>query len=499
MHEQRIDRYHTRMNAHGFSRRAIALTLMVSLGLLQPLQMASGQLPDLGDPARENLSATKEKQIGEAAMRDIRFNETTYIDDPEIEYYFNSLGRRLAAAGGSNPEDFSFFVLRDSTVNAFAMPGGYIGVHSGLVLMTQNESELAGVLGHEIGHVQQHHIARSLDQSGTATVAVLASLLVAILAGRNGSGQVTEAALASGQAFAIQRQLTFSQNFEREADRAGLQTMQETGFDPQGMVSFFERLGRISGTESADTAFLRTHPLTRERMADMQGRIKDMPPRIVADSNDYILVRAKLDAENGSPRDALNRLQRHTAMRREDQAARWYAISRAALRDRNVVEANRAFTQLRDMHFESPLVEMLAADLASVQTRHAEAARICQEALQRYPAARYLLLEEADALLNDGKPEQAASLMRDELVDSPKDERLYLILSKAYAALGKPADQQRAQAEIFVLQDNLPAAVEQLRLAQRSGEGDHITQEAIDSRLRELRARVKEQKANKLE
>ncbi|MDB5887595.1 MAG: peptidase, partial [Rhodocyclales bacterium] len=279
----------------------MVLALVVSL-VLQPLQIATAQLPDLGDPARAGLSAAKEKRIGEVAMRDIRENETSYIDDPEIEYYFNSLGRRLAAAGGSVPEDFNFFVLRDSTVNAFAMPGGFIGVHSGLVLLAQNESELAGVLGHEIGHVQQHHIARMLDQRANATVAVLASLLVAILAGRSSNGAVTEAALATGQAAAIQNQLTFSQNFEREADRAGLQTMSATGFDPQGMASFFERLGKISGNESADTAFLRTHPLTRERMADMQGRIKDSPPRIVADSNDFVLVRAKLESENGLPR-----------------------------------------------------------------------------------------------------------------------------------------------------------------------------------------------------
>ncbi|MDB5800939.1 MAG: Zn-dependent protease [Rhodocyclales bacterium] len=486
------------MNAQRFSSRALLLALIASL-VLQPLQLATAQLPDLGDPARAGLSAAKEKRVGEMAMHDIRLNETTYIDDPEIEYYLNSLGRRLAAAGGSLPEDFSFFALRNNTVNAFAMPGGYIGVHSGLVLLAQNESELAGVMGHEIGHVQQHHIARMLDQRGNTTVAVLASLLVAILAGGHGGGAMAEAALATGQAVAIQNQLTFSQNFEREADRAGLQTMQASGFDPQGMISFFEKLGKSSGNESADTAFLRTHPLSRERMADMQGRVKDGPPRIVVDSNDFVLARAKLDAENGSPRDVLARLERQTASRRQDQVARWYAISRAALRDHNPTEATRAFTQLRDMHFESPFVDMLAADLASAQGKHAEAARLCREGLQRYPAARYLLLGEADAQMEDRKPELAASLMRDALVDSPRDERLYLILAKAYALQGKTADQQRVQAEIFVLQDNLLAAVEQLRLAQRSGEGDHITQAAIDSRLRELRARVKEEKLIKLE
>jgi predicted Zn-dependent protease len=486
------------MNAQLFSRRVLVAALAGCL-VLQPVV---AQLPDLGDPAQAGLSAAKEKRIGELTMRDIRLNEPSYIDDPEVEYYLDSLGRRLAAAGGSVPEDFNFFALRDPTVNAFAMPGGYIGVHSGLILLAQNESELAGVIGHEIGHVQQHHIARMLDQSGTATATVLASLLLAILAGSRGGasgGAVAEAALASGQAAAIQRQLTFSQSFEREADRAGLQTMQASGFDPQGMVSFFERLGKISGSERADTAFLRTHPLSRERMADMQGRVKAGPPRIVADSNDFVLLRAKLDAESGLPRDALVRMQSRTAARRQDQAARWYAISRAALRDRNVSEAGKALNQLRDMRFESPFVEMLAADLAGAQGKHAEAARICHDGLLRYPAARYLMLAEADELLEDGKPEQVAVMSRDALVDDPKNERLYLLQAKAYAQQGKTADQQRAQAEIFVLQGNLIAAVEQLQLAQRGGGGDHITQAAIDARLRELRVLQKEQKLNKLE
>ncbi|MEC5386315.1 M48 family metalloprotease [Uliginosibacterium sp. H3] len=486
------------MSAQSFSRRALALALIGSL-ILQPVL---AQLPDLGDPARAGLSAAKEKQIGQIAMRDIRLHEPSYIDDPEVEYYMNSLGRRLAAAGGAIPEDFNFFVLRDPTLNAFAMPGGYIAVHSGLVLAAQTESELAGVVGHEIGHVEQHHIARSVDQSGTATATVLASLLLAILAGSRGGssgGALAEAALVGGQAAAMQRQLTFSQSFEREADRVGLQTMQATGFDPQGMVSFFERLGKASGPERADTAFLRTHPLSRERMADMQGRVKEGPPRVVADSNDFVLFRAKLDAEAGLPRDALNRVKSRTAMRRQDQAARWYAIAHAALRDRNTVEASKALAQLRDMQFESPFVEMLAARVASAQGKHAEAARICREGWQRYPAARYLLLAEADELLEDGKPQQVAVMARDALVDEPGNERLYLLQAKAFAAQGKTADQQLAQAELFALRDNLPAAIQQLQLAQRSGEGDHITQAAIDSRLRELRARLKDQKSNKLE
>jgi predicted Zn-dependent protease len=482
------------------SYRALVLALITAF-VLQPVAAQSpGQLPDLGDPAQAGLSPAKEKRIGEIAMRDIRLNEPTYINDPEVEYYLNGLGKRLAIASGSSADDFNFFVLRDATINAFAMPGGYIGVHSGLIHATQTESELAGVVGHEIGHIQQHHLARMLDQRGNATATVLASFLLAILAGRGKSGgAVAEAALASGQAAVIQNQLTFSQNFEREADRAGLQTMQASGFDPAGMVSFFERLGKVSGNERADTAFLRTHPLSRERMADMQGRVKGGPPHAAADSNDYVLVHAKLDADNGLPRDALARLLGRAATRRQDQAGRWYGIARAALRDRNLTEASRAFTQLRAMHFESPFVEMLAADMASAEGKHAEAARLCHEALLRYPAARYLLLGEAEALLDDGKAEEVARMTRDALIDAPSDERLYELQARAYAKLGKTADQQRAQAELLVLQGNLVAAVEQLRLAQRGGDGDHITQAAIDARLRELRERLKDEKANKLE
>jgi predicted Zn-dependent protease len=190
-------------------------------------------------------------------------------------------------------------------------------------------------------------------------------------------------------------------------------------------------------------------------------------------------------------------MQNRTAPRRQDQAARWYGIAHAALRANNPAEASKALTQLHDMHFESPFVEKLAADLATAQGKPMDAANICREGLLHYPAAHYLLLCQSEALLAAGKPEQVASMTRDALVDDPKNERLYLLQAKAYAAQGKTADQQRAQAEIFVLQGNLPAAVEQLRLAQRGGEGDHITQASIDARLRELRERLKDEKSNK--
>lgn len=491
------------MNFKAAPARLLAVLLCICLAIEPVAAQAPASppaaLPDFGDPSQAGFSPARERRIGEEAMRDIRQNEPAYIDDPELEGYLDSVGRGLAAASGADPLSFQFFALKEDTINAFAMPGGFIGVHSALILLTQNESELAGVLAHEIGHVRQHHIARMLDKQSNVTATVLASFLLAVLAGgRKGGGAMTEAALASGQAAAIQSQLSYSQGFEREADRVGFQTLQASSFDPRGMENFFLRMGRLS-RENSDYAYLRTHPLSSERMGDMQGRSRLLPPRIVADSNDYVLLRAKLDAEKGSAREALARVQNYSAARRQDQAARWYSLSRIWLRERNYAEATKALAQLRNMRFESSVVEQLAAELEAAQGRQAEAARIARDALQRFPSAHYLLLTQANALLESGEADKVPTLVRDAIVDDPRSERLYELQARAYAALGKTADQQRAQAELYVLRGNLEAAIEQLHLAQRSGAGDFYTQAGIDARLRELRTQFKEQRANKLE
>ena len=479
--------------------RRFGLGFLVASLALQPV---FAQLPDLGDVSQAGLSPAKEKRVGELIMRDIRQHESTYIDDPEIDYYLNSLGDRLVAAAGLTPSDFEFFALRESSINAFAFYGGHVAIHSGLLTTTANESELAGVMSHEIGHIQQRHLARQMEKQANATAMVLASFVVALLAGSRGNsgGDIAQAAIASGQAAAIQSQLSFSQDFEREADRMGFQTLQAAGFDVQGMVSFFDRLSKATrGSERPDTAYLRTHPLSSDRMADMQGRAQNIAPRQVADSNEYVLVRAKMEAEVGTPRDTLQKLQLRAAPRRQDQAALLYATARLALRARNPADAAKALEKLRAMRFEAPMIEQLAADIARAQDKHAEAAKICQAGLQRYPAARYLMLSESEALLADGQAEKVAMMTRDALVDSPKDEHLYALQAKAYAAMGRTVDQQRALAELYVLQGNLLAAIEQLRLAQRSPNRDFYAQSAVEARLKELRAKEKEERANKLE
>ena len=265
-------------------RRPLALLLSLALALPAPAPVLAADLPDLGDVAASELSPAAERKIGEQIIREIRWRDAAYLDDAEVEEYVNRLGQRLAAVSNNPGLDFDFFVVRDATLNAFALPGGFIGVHTGLILAAEGESEFASVLGHEIAHVTQRHIAQIVGKQSQSAMLMIASMLVAVLAARSNS-DVSTAAIAAGQAGAIQSQLGYTRAFEREADRAGLETLDKAGLDVRGMPGFFERLQRNTRVyENNAPAYLRTHPLTTERIADMENRVAAMRYRQVPDS-----------------------------------------------------------------------------------------------------------------------------------------------------------------------------------------------------------------------
>lgn len=247
-------------------QRFVALMLACSL-VIQPVR--ADELPELGDIASSEFSLSTEKKIGLQIMHDIRWREPAYLDDSDVETYLNQLGGRLAAVSNDPGFGFTFFAINDQNINAFAMPGGYIGVHTGLILSAQTESELAGVLGHEISHVTQRHIARQIYQSKKIGMASMVAMALALLAARS-SGQVAGAAIATTQAGAISAQLAFSRDFEREADRQGFDILRKAGYDVRGMAAFFVRLQQaVRLYENNATAYLRTHPLSGERLTDM--------------------------------------------------------------------------------------------------------------------------------------------------------------------------------------------------------------------------------------
>lgn len=465
------------------------LALLLSGALAAGPAHTSNVLPDLGDVATSELSPLAERRIGEAIMQDIRWRDRAYLDDIEVEDYLNRLGGRLVEASSEADGEFHFFAIDDPSVNAFALPGGYVGLHTGLLLTAESESELASVLGHEVAHVTQRHIAQLFGKQSQTSMVMLGSILLAVLAARSNS-QVSEAALAAGQAGAIQSQLGYTRGFEREADRIGLQILERAGFDPRGMPGFFERLQRKSRIyENNAPGYLRTHPLTQERFTDMQSRVAQMRYRQVLDSEDFHFVRAKLRTSEGAAADAVRRFEARVAAE-PDNRAEQYGLARALLRAGRLDAADAAISRLRS-EGESPFVDMLAAERALAARDPASAVALLEAAVARFPrhgALRYALV---DALLDAGRAGDAASIARAAVHEERRDVRMWQRLSRAEQRLDRITAHHRAQAEVYVLRGSFPAAIEQLEIARRVGDGDFYDMSAVDARMRELKVEEK--------
>lgn len=472
------------MKSARFSRLyGLALTLMVA-------GTAWGDsLPELGEASAVDVPPALERQIGEAQMNDIRQREPTYLDDAELGDYLNRLAARLLAAGNVREVEVRLFAIDNPTINAFAMFGGFIGINTGLVLAAQQESEVAGVLAHEIAHVTQRHLARQIAQQKQVALGSMVGIALAILAARS-NADVANAALATSQAAGIQAQLGFSRDHEREADRIGFEMLQRAGFDPQGMVSFFQRLQRAGRVyENNAPVYLRTHPLTFERITDMEHRAAQLAPGPPAGGDaEFRLLQAKLAASRGTPDEAVREFARRAA---EDPASPVVAYGQAValMRDRQWEAARRA-VQRADP--DSPVVSRLSAEIAAAAGDRQIAERLYRQALARHPDRVAIFYGLADHLLNTGGFAAARTLLEGRLRTVRDDAELHARLARAYDGLGLVASRHRAQAEAYQLRGQTHAAIEQLELAQRAGTQDFVEQSIIDARLRELKRRQAE-------
>jgi predicted Zn-dependent protease len=473
---------------------AIMRYLLVTLALgCAVLTSALGQsLPDLGDISGSILSPQMESRIGEEAYREIRFRDPKFLDDPEITTYVSGVGRRLLASSESR-QPFEFFMIQDSTINAFAMPGGFVGVHTGLLLAAQSESEVASVLAHEISHVTQHHIARMVSKESQLSTLGLAAMVIALIAARS-NPDIAQAAIVSATAGSIQAQLDYSRDFEREADRVGFQLLHDAGFDVHAMPAFFERLqksGRLY--DNSAPAYLRTHPLTTERMADMQNRAAPVPYKQTPDSLEFQLVRAKLRAEQGAPRDAVFEAEAQLKEHRyASEAGARYALVAALVRARNYARAERELAVLRALYPQQPIIELLAARLKTARGDVAGARDILRAAIESHADYRplgYALVEALQAL---GQHTEALARLEELVRNYPRDVTLYSMRAQSFAATGQRLLQHQTLAEQYYLMGTIPAAIEQLQLAEKSGQGDFYQLSALEARMRQLRAELAE-------
>ncbi|MBB3255290.1 putative Zn-dependent protease [Paraburkholderia bannensis] len=475
------------------------------------------QLPDLGDGSGGALTPQAERRIGERVMREIR-RDPDYIGDWLVLDYLNAVAARLSASaatqfiGGYRP-DFDLFAMRDGQINAFSLPGGFIGVNTGLIVTTQTESELASVLGHEMGHVLQRHIARMLSQSERTGYTALAGILFGILAGVLArSGDLGSAIAMGSQAYAVDTQLRFSRAAEHEADRVGFQLLAGAGYDPWGMVAFFERLERASTGDAGAPAYARTHPLTGERIADMQDRARRAPYRQPRQAAEYGFVRARVrvlqDRTRGEYIDEIARLRAEIDDRIAlNVAANWYGIAFAQLQLERYDDAQAALATARAAfaQFEagdgskqrsSPSLDVLAVDIARSAGRSDDAVRLAQAAHVAWPDSHAATDSLLQALIAARRFKEAQTLARRETGSEPQQGAWWQYLAQSSAGLGDQLTQRRALAEKFAIDGAWPSAIRQLKEARDMKSVGFYDLSTIDARLHEFEARYQQERAD---
>ncbi len=463
------------------------LRVIMLLLLTVAMRGYAADLPDLGDVSQATLSPQEEREIGRQVMRDIR-SDPQYYDDAEATDYLNNLGYRLVSNSPVDSQNFHFFLMRADDINAFALPGAYIGVNTGTILAAQSESELASVIAHEIGHISQHHMSRRLAHQKQTMIMSLAALALGILAARSNS-DLSEAAIAGSQAGAIQSELKFSRSNEREADQVGLQILEKAGFDPRAMVSFFKRLARANrfSESSAAPSYLQTHPLTYERIAYLEDRVQNLPYKQVPDSLAFDLIRARLRALLDSSQQALTFFQGSVSQKRySNEAAARYGLVIALMRNQDYKRAETEFATLHKLAPSSPIVETLGAELRMNAGDTAGAVQAYRTALTSFPNYRALIYGYADALLRTHKTKPALDFITARLQDAP-DDKLYRLQAQAYSDLHKPFQAHRAMAEAYALIGTLPAAIEQLQIALKTPGANFYEKSSAEARMRELK------------
>lgn len=476
-------------------------------------------LPMLGDTARGDLSPVMERKIGEQIMRDIR-RDKDYLDDAPVLEYLNSFGSALVAAQpgarGETNADFYFFAVRDLQINAFALPGGFIGVHSGLVLAAQSESELASVVGHEIGHVTQRHIARMIGKQKQDALIPIAAMLLAALAARS-SGDAAMGMVMGGQGLALQRQLNFSRDAEREADRVGFQIMSQGGYDTSGMVAFFGRMQAATRSYSdLMPSYLRSHPLTSERISDIQARIREVPYRQRVDNVDFHLVRARARVLQDGSTQGLAETQaafgaQQKLLNRQQQVAAQYGLSFLALKRGQLASAQSwldkaratmrgtegAFSIGSSKSDGAALFTYLQLEIKLAPTQpeavRQQGLKDAEQAHRQFPLARGITHQYAEGLLNNSRAADAIKFLRDQTLQYREEVKLHELLAKAYAAQGKITLQHISLAEYYALLGGKVAALDQLAIARKASDASFYDMALIDARERELKEQRREE------
>jgi len=476
----------------------VLLSTSLALTPACPTIAAESDLPDIGGVSNAYLSLADEQRLGDEFMRSIR-GSMKLIDDNLAVDYVQRIGNRLVRHAPTGGRSFDFFIPDDPSINAFAGPGGHIGINSGLIQMADSESELAAVMAHEIAHVTQRHLARAFEQASHMNLPLAAAIVTSIILGSR-DGQAGVAALAATAAGSAQTQINFTRANEQEADRVGIEILAKSGYDPRSMPEFFQRLQQATRImDSQDFEFLRTHPVTTSRIADSMGRAEQFP-KVEASSSDFLLIQAGVRVASRNDPAAHEAYFRANLDKgpRDARIAAQYGLTLALLQGRKMAAARTAFqtlaSEVAGEQGAAPFVTLLLQARIELEDRHADrAVAILEHEGNDYREGMSFFMLYTDALLQDDRPEQVRELTTQRLAAKGRDAdpRLYRRLAEAETRLGREPRAHQALAEFYFLNSDTRSAIQQIEIAlsllKKQDDRGNLS-ERLKVRLEEMKA-----------
>ncbi len=449
------------------------------------LAAASIELPDIGDSSGATISPEKEHRLGAAFYRSLQ-GQGAILDDLETQEYLQNIGRKLVLYSDGAGQEFTFFPIAARSINAFAAPGGFIGVNAGLILNTQSESELAGVLAHEVSHITQRHMARSFERAENMSVpmavAMIGSLLLGVLDKDAGLAALT--AVSAGSA---QGQINFTRTNEKEADRVGMALLSRAEFDPKGMPDFFLRLQVAN--RLTDPAFLpeflRTHPVTTSRISDSTNRLAEYPARAHKNSEAYLLTKARIEVVAAKSERHAEKIFK-IAVREDGSNANHYGYALALTGVGKYEKARKELMPLIEKDNNNSSYLLALAEIEVAARSYKESFKVYEGLNSLYPNYKPVVMSYAKALLQVNRTKEAKALLLDYGIKYGTDRNYYELLAEAEGRDGAIVEAHLALSEFHYLSGETERALEQLRIAEKAGHLDYYHRERLEYRREQI-------------
>jgi len=470
--------------------RFISLSLVYFLTTPVFSDDEGSSIPELGSPSGSILSPQKEAEIGKKLMRLLR-KHNSLVDDPLVTQYIQSLGYKLVAQSDQSQRKFTFFVLRDNSINAFAAPGAYIGVNAGLIDTARSESELAAVVAHEVAHITQNHLARRYASGKRRGVAFIAGMIAALIASK-GNSQMTKGVIVSGIAARRQAQLNFTRSNEKEADHIGIKILAHAGFNPNSMARFFQRMQKAASLYSNRLPeFLSTHPVSDTRIADAQNRVTEFTVKRTKENFNFLLMRARIKVlTTKNPANTLNQFRRtlKSGYTLNKRASR-YGLALALLRTTNAGAARKHIDQLLRADPSRLAFIITSGEIALARRNARKVKEVFEDALALYPDNYAVIYYYSQALTRLKKYKSAYKLISNYLSNKENkvDAPLHQLYSIASAKTGHLGEAFFHRAEYFYLNGQSKIAIANLTKATKFKSNDEFLAAQIEARLRQIK------------